>query len=250
MTSRTPGSEPGELPAHPSDRRVPPPGAFGAQGSGSHPGEPSAEPDGKDPPTGGTDAGARTEAPNAVRTDRRPWFADRFVWLAFLAAVVLDQVSKAAITATLIRGESWPAEGFFRFTYARNTGTVFGLFQGQGMLLTIASFAALAAMFFFFRGALFPSRFMRLAFGMMLGGAIGNLIDRIRVGSVVDFIDIGPWPIFNLADSMILVGIAILIWTATIRPSSVDGEQASEAGEASTPAMTAETEDDAPASPD
>ena len=78
------------------------------------------------------------------------------------------------------------------------------------------------AILLMFRRSAFPSRLPRVALGMMLAGAIGNLLDRLRMGAVVDFIDIGPWPIFNIADSLIVVGIAITVWSATARPQDLD----------------------------
>ena len=72
------------------------------------------------------------------------------------------------------------------------------------------------ALYFVYRSVESPTIWVRMAFGLLLGGAFGNLIDRIRLGHVTDFVDIGPWPIFNIADSSILVGIFVLFlffWT-------------------------------------
>ena len=185
------------------------------EGSDS-PGQPGPPPAGPEPHSAGAER------------DTRPWWAAPEAWLLFVAGLAADQLSKAAITANLVRGESWPVDGFFRFTHSRNTGTIFGLLQDQGLLLTIVSFAALGAILLFFRESAFPSRLTRVAVGMMLAGAIGNLLDRLRLGFVVDFIDIGPWPIFNLADSLIVVGIGIIVWSTTARTQdtadSVDAE--------------------------
>lgn len=152
---------------------------------------------------------------------RRRLFSDTLIWTAFAVALAADQVTKNLVTASLVRGESWPLDGLFRFTYARNTGTIFGLFPDQGTLLTIVSFAALAGLVFFFRSSSFNGWIMRAGLGLMIGGAIGNLVDRVRLGFVVDFIDVGPWPIFNLADSFIVTGIAIIAWSATFRPHDI-----------------------------
>lgn len=149
------------------------------------------------------------------------WYADSLVWGLFLAALAADQVTKAIVTSNLSRGESWPDDGFVRATYARNTGTAFGLFRDQGFALTIISLVAVAGMIYFFRGTALKNWPMRLSIAIMLGGAIGNLTDRIRLGFVVDFIDIGAWPIFNLADSFITVGIAILVIATIIFPDQV-----------------------------
>ncbi|MCH8222953.1 MAG: signal peptidase II [Chloroflexi bacterium] len=149
------------------------------------------------------------------------WYADSLFWSLFLAALAADQITKAIVTSNLSRGESWPDDGFVRATYARNTGTAFGLFRDQGFTLTIISLVAVAGMIYFFRGTALKSWPMRLSIAIMLGGAIGNLTDRIRLGFVVDFIDIGAWPIFNLADSFITTGIAILVVSTVIFPDRI-----------------------------
>lgn len=127
-------------------------------------------------------------------------------------ALGLDQLTKWLVTSNLEWGESLPAEGFIRITFVQNTGSAFGLFQGYGVVLSIIAFFAVAVMLFLYRSAPALSVFMRIALGLQMGGAIGNLIDRLRLGYVVDFIDIGPWPVFNIADSSIVVGIAVLAW--------------------------------------
>ena len=126
------------------------------------------------------------------------------------SAYGLDQLTKAIVVGNMSRGESWPDEGFFRFTHVWNTGTAFSLFQGQSDLLTIFSFVAVIALYFVYRSLQSPNIWVRMAFGLLLGGAFGNLTDRLRLGHVTDFIDVGPWPVFNIADSSIVVGIAVL----------------------------------------
>lgn len=146
----------------------------------------------------------------------RKWYTDPLLLGVLLLAFTADQISKALIVNRLRLNESWPLEGFFRLTYARNTGTAFGLFQDQAMILTIVSFVAVAAIIYFYRNAI-TSPLLRAALGLQLGGAFGNLLDRLRLGYVVDFVDVGPWPIFNFADSSIVIGIAILAWHFLLR---------------------------------
>ena len=148
-------------------------------------------------------------ASDSVR--RRPWFLDYTLLIAIPAVLALDQLSKAAIRATMELGQSWPAEGFFRITYGTNSGSAFGLFRDQTALLIAASVVAIAFLVFFYRSYSPPSALLRLAIGLQLGGAVGNLADRVRTGYVVDFIDVGAWPIFNVADSSIVVGMALLV---------------------------------------
>ena len=114
--------------------------------------------------------------------------------------------------------------GFFRITHVHNTGAAFGLFQGHSFTLTIVASAGIAvillcALFLYRRFPILDSMPSRLALGLILGGTIGNLIDRLRFGYVTDFIDIGIWPTFNIADSAITVG-AILFAYSSLRSLS------------------------------
>ena len=131
--------------------------------------------------------------------------------LVAMAAFAADQLTKYAARESLARGESWPPTGFFRFTHGTNSGTAFGLFPDQTLLLTIASVAAIGFIIYFHRAHGGRDWFSKLTIGLLLGGAFGNLFDRVAAGEVTDFIDVGPWPIFNLADSSIVVGIVALV---------------------------------------
>lgn len=151
------------------------------------------------------------ETSTAVPTRARRWYSDPLLLAVLITVFAADQFTKVLIVGFMRLGESWPESGFLRLTYARNTGMAFGLFQDQAMILTIVSFVAVAAIVWFYRNAMtFP--LLRAALGLQLGGALGNLLDRLRLGYVVDFFDVGPWPIFNIADSSIVIGIAILAW--------------------------------------
>lgn len=127
-------------------------------------------------------------------------------------ALILDQITKWIVIENLAVGESWPATGFFRFTHAWNTGTAFSLFEGQGDILTWVSLGAVGVLTWIYSSIDNPPWVLRIAFGMQFGGAIGNIIDRIRLGHVTDFFDVGPWPIFNIADSSIVIGIVLMIF--------------------------------------
>lgn len=140
--------------------------------------------------------------------------------LAATVAIILasDQITKAIIRANLELGESWPMDGFFRITHGVNTGSAFGLFQGYTTILTVASVAAIGFIIYFYRTQTESNLVTRFTTGLLLGGAIGNLIDRLAAGEVTDFIDIGRWPIFNLADSSIVVGMILLVATLLLAP--------------------------------
>ena len=161
-------------------------------------------------------------------------FLSRNAYVLALVAFVfaLDQLTKLAVIQALVLGESWPREGFFRITRVANSGSAFGLFGGQNLVLTIASLGGVGLILWFFRAAE-QRLLLRLSLALLLAGAMGNLVDRVVNGHVTDFIDIGPWYIFNVADSAIVVGVVILAVTALFsqeRPSGSDESNEPEAG--------------------
>ena len=133
-------------------------------------------------------------------------------FLIALLIIASDQVSKFFIKANMTPGQSIPGEGFFRITYSTNEGMVFGLFANQTFLITLTAIVGIAAIIIYSRYPIFNQVLVRVALGLMLGGAVGNLIDRIRLGEVIDFIDVGAWPVFNLADSAVVVGVVLIIY--------------------------------------
>ncbi|MBI2941677.1 MAG: signal peptidase II [Chloroflexi bacterium] len=131
---------------------------------------------------------------------------------------VADQLTKLWITAALgpdgTRHQIDLLGEWFRLSYVTNTGAAFGLFQGKTPVLGLASLVAVP--FLLFSARLFPAAplLVRVSLGLLLGGTVGNLVDRVRLGYVVDFLDAGigtlRWPSFNVADSSFVIGIAIL----------------------------------------
>lgn len=121
----------------------------------------------------------------------------------------LDQIAKALIEAHLVPGEHVDVLGPLEFTLAHNSGVAFGLASGGGVALVALTLVALA-----FVGVLFarnPTRpWMWVAVGLLAGGALGNLIDRVRADAVTDYIDVFAWPPFNLADIAVTLGIVVL----------------------------------------
>ncbi len=144
----------------------------------------------------------------------------RLVLLA-VALVVLaaDQVSKYWIRTHLAVGQSWPPNAPIRLTHQTNTGAAFGLLQDQSLFLMLVALVVIGVILFSHRFLGQDTWLIRLSLGLQLGGALGNLTDRIRDGFVTDFIDLQVWPIFNLADSSICVGVAILAYYLIFRPS-------------------------------
>jgi signal peptidase II len=140
--------------------------------------------------------------------------------LAALLVVVADQLSKLWIRSNLAVGQSVFEPGFFQIIrVSPNTGAAFGLFQGQSFALTIVSLVAIAAilcyaLFIYRRFPLLDNMPNRIAIGLILGGTVGNLIDRVRFGGVTDFIGVGSWwPAFNIADSAVTVGVIIFAYS-------------------------------------
>jgi len=145
----------------------------------------------------------------------------------FLAAslvVVADQLSKTWVRSNITLWQSMPETGWLRLTHICNSGAAFGQFQDQRELLIAAAFVGIALLLAYglFAYRWFPmldSTLSRVALGLVLGGTIGNLIDRLRLGCVTDFIDFGFWPAFNVADSSTVVGVIILIGLLILLPA-------------------------------
>ena len=135
--------------------------------------------------------------------------------LVLIATLMADQVTKGLVVLAMHPGQSVPSSGLFRLTYVTNSGSAFGLFPNQTLFLILASFVGIGVLLIFYRTNPINSTLLRLSLGLQLGGAMGNLVDRVRLGYVVDFIDVGSWPVFNLADSAIMVGLIGLLWTLT-----------------------------------
>jgi signal peptidase II len=138
-------------------------------------------------------------------------------WLVFLGVaafiVLFDQLTKHLIDTHLLLYQSWPSDAWpVRLVHITNTGAAFSILQDQTLFLTITSFVGLAAILLFFFYPPLDHPLLRFALGLQLGGAIGNLIDRVWRGSVTDFIQFPHYPAFNVADSSICIGVAILVW--------------------------------------
>jgi len=138
---------------------------------------------------------------------RRAWARAGLVLAVVLAS---DQVVKALVTGSLERGEEREIVAGITLVNTRNTGVAFGQLQGGGALVAIVIAIAVAALLVYFaRHA--RQRLMWLPTGMLLGGALGNIVDRIREGAVIDFVKLPHWPAFNVADAAITVGVVILL---------------------------------------
>jgi signal peptidase II len=131
--------------------------------------------------------------------------------LVAVAVVVADQVSKAIVRASLDPFERVKVIPGVHLVRAQNSGVAFSVFSSGGPVVVVVAVLALGALLGFFVTHL-HRRLVWLPTGLLLGGAAGNLIDRIRLGSVTDFIQLPHWPAFNLADCCITVGVLVLVW--------------------------------------
>ena len=178
--------------------------------AGSSPGSPGAE----------TGAGARA--------------GGRPIWAAFLGlgatVVVLDQLTKAWLTSFLAPGESVDVIGnLVRLVHGQNNGGLFGLFSGQALPFAVVSLVVVG-LIVAYHARSGRNAYLSLTLGLLLGGALGNLIDRVRLGYVVDFVDAGigdlRWYTFNVADTAISFAILLLlaasIWPSVARRASGD----------------------------
>lgn len=129
------------------------------------------------------------------------------------ALVLADQAAKLWIARTMELGESIPMlSGIFHITYIENPGAAFGMFAEQRWMFIAAGIAVIAAACAMRRRLDGASKMTRWGAALLLGGAAGNLIDRVRIGRVIDFLDFRVWPVFNIADIGICVGVGCLIY--------------------------------------
>jgi len=145
----------------------------------------------------------------------RGWRGGLFFLIAIFV-VVADQITKHWVRANIAVGDSLPEVVFVRIAHVQNTGSAFGLFTGQTVLLAIVAVIGIVVILMFYRYLSAYSMLGTVALGMVFGGAVGNQIDRISRGHVTDFILVRLWgdvywPTFNVADSAITVGVIVLV---------------------------------------
>jgi signal peptidase II len=145
----------------------------------------------------------------------RSFAASRAQWLALaaiaLAAVIADQVTKHVVAGNLQLGEGVHVVGPLTIRHVQNSGIAFGLFSNATAAVIVVTTIAIAWMLVYFArsGARHPV--LPVALGLVIGGSVSNLADRVRLGFVTDFLDFRYWPAFNLADSFIVIGVGILL---------------------------------------
>lgn len=132
-----------------------------------------------------------------------------------VVAIVLDQWSKGLVRQNIALGEEiYPIAflaPFFRFTYWQNTGAAWGIFQNANIPLLILSSIISVLIIWYYHKAFDEPLIYRISMGLLLGGAVGNIVDRIQLGFVTDFIAVGRFPVFNVADSCVTVGVILML---------------------------------------
>ncbi len=132
-------------------------------------------------------------------------------YIIIMLLITLDQAIKFLVNNSLSYGQSIPViRNIFHFTYVRNSGAGFGILQGYKELLIIVNIIIISILLIY-RHKTGSDRYLDIAMALIIGGAIGNIIDRIRFSFVIDYLDFRIWPVFNLADSAVVIGVGILI---------------------------------------
>jgi len=159
--------------------------------------------------------GSATDALTPLSRATRSFSATPVQWASLagiaLAAAAADQVTKHVVATNLRLGESLDVVGPFSIRHVENSGIAFGLFSNATAAVIVVTAIAVAWMLVYFgrSGARHPV--LPIALGLVIGGSVSNLVDRVRLGFVTDFLDLRYWPAFNLADSFIVIGVGILL---------------------------------------
>lgn len=158
--------------------------------------------------------GSTANAVQPISSAERSLAAGSAQWLALLvvacAVIVADQVTKQVVGRTLTLGHSVDIVGPFSIHHVQNSGIAFGLFASRTVAVIAVTAIAVGLMLWFFARSGKRHPVLPVALGLVVGGSIANLIDRVRLGHVTDFLDLVAWPAFNLADTFIVVGVTIL----------------------------------------
>jgi signal peptidase II len=159
--------------------------------------------------------GSSTNGLAPVSAAQRPLGARGAQWLGLsavaLAAIVADQLTKQLVSSQLALDDEIHVAGPLSIHHVQNSGIAFGLFASATPIVTVLTAIAVGWMLYFFARAGARHPVLPVALGLLIGGSASNLIDRVRLGHVTDFIDVRFWPAFNLADAFIVSGVVILL---------------------------------------
>jgi signal peptidase II len=155
----------------------------------------------------------RQAEPTSEHNGRGRFRFDLLFFVIAITVLVVDQITKALVRHSLDRGEAWPNEDWFiKIINVSNSGAAFGILQGQTFFLVATSLVGVAAIVLYYMYPPMEHGALRIALALQLGGAAGNLSDRLRTGEVTDFIAFPHWPAFNVADSCISIGVVTILW--------------------------------------
>lgn len=162
------------------------------------------------------------EAPEA-QSKTMGWRGWLFLPAMALLFLAFDQFTKYLVVTNLalyeVRRPTPALAHLFSFTYVTNTGAAFGFFPNGSFVLVIVAVVVILAIALYFRHVPSDEWLLKISLAMQLGGALGNLLDRVRLGYVVDFMDFHMWPVFNFADTFIVVGVSLLAYRLLLHPS-------------------------------
>jgi signal peptidase II len=188
-----------------------------------------SEPASKDAPPLDVRLGSATNAVRPILAAERSLGAGTVQWVSLLAvagaALIADQLTKQVVGRTLEVGERVDIAGPFSIQHVQNSGIAFGLFSSRTTIVIAITAVAVAWMLWFFARSGRRHPVLPVALGLVLGGSLANLSDRVRLGHVTDFLDLEAWPAFNLADTFIVVGVAVLFAALVLadRPRRMHG---------------------------
>jgi signal peptidase II len=171
----------------------------------------------EEPPRRAADVrvGSATDGLTPISVAERPLGAGWSQWLSLavvaFAAIAADQLTKAIVSSQLALDEAVHVIGPLSIRHVQNSGIAFGFFASATSVVILLTGAAVAWMLYFFARSGSRHPVLPVALGLVIGGSVSNLIDRIRLGHVTDFLDFRFWPAFNLADTFIVVGVAVLL---------------------------------------
>jgi signal peptidase II len=161
--------------------------------------------------------GSSTNGLEPISAAERSLAAGPLQWLGLvlvaLAAIAADQVTKHVVASQIALGDEVHVLGPFSLHHVQNSGIAFGLFPRSTATIALLTSLAVIWMIWFFARSGSRHPVLPTALGLLIGGSLSNLVDRIRLGHVTDFLDLSWWPSFNLADTFICVGVAILLLT-------------------------------------
>ena len=142
--------------------------------------------------------------------------------IPFLGLLIADQAVKYLVRTTMVQGQSIPIiENIFHITYIENPGAAFGILANQRMLFLVLTAVIVGVMIYLYCSLSNKKSLTAISLGIVVSGAIGNFIDRFMQGTVTDFLDFRIWPIFNIADIAICVGLALICYFIIIKGEDI-----------------------------